>query len=48
MLKATTPVAGNTVKYSREDLLELALSPLSRKEPKNLERIVLCSIAKKV
>jgi hypothetical protein len=48
MLKTTTRVAGNIVKYSREDLLDLALSPLSRKEPKNLERIMLCSIAKKV
>lgn len=39
---------GNTGKYSREYLLELALSPLSRKEPRNWERITLYSIAKKV
>lgn len=39
---------GNIGKYSREYLLELALSPLSRKLPSNWERITSFSINKKV
>ncbi|PNF34351.1 hypothetical protein B7P43_G15492 [Cryptotermes secundus] len=46
--KTEAQSTGITGKYSREYLLELALSPLSRKEPKNWERIMLYSIAKKV
>jgi hypothetical protein len=44
----TNFVAGNTTKYSREFLLELALSPLSQKEPKDWEHIVSYAITKKV
>ncbi|GFG33118.1 hypothetical protein Cfor_03414 [Coptotermes formosanus] len=38
----------NTGKYSREYLLELALSPISRKLPSNWERITSFSINKKI
>ena len=39
---------GRAEKYTREALLDIALLPLSRKEPKDWENIMTLSIAKKV